>query len=87
MFDKPCFITICSHILIIINKERNYTMANPNKFKSVSVPIQTYKKLTFLAKDKMADFSITISKTIDLIASKEAKKKGYKNGHTNGSSK
>jgi|TARA_R110002094_G_scaffold176797_1_gene156603 hypothetical protein len=62
-------------------------MANTNKFKSVSVPIETYEKLTYLAKDKMADFSITISKTIDLIISKEAKKKGYKNGHTNGKSK
>jgi|TARA_R110000796_G_scaffold85188_1_gene185023 hypothetical protein len=55
-------------------------MADPNKFKSVSVPIATYRKLTYLSKSKMADFNITISKTIDLIASKEAKKKGYKNG-------
>lgn len=55
-------------------------MADPNKFKSVSIPIKTYRMLTFLAKSKIADFDITISKTIDLITSREAKKKGYKNG-------
>ena len=55
-------------------------MADPNKFKSVSVPIKTYQMLTFLAKGKMANFDITISKTIDLLATKQAKAKGYKNG-------
>jgi hypothetical protein len=57
-------------------------MADPNKYKSVSVPIKTYKMLNFLAKGKMADFDITISKTIDLLAPKTAKEKGYKNGRT-----
>jgi hypothetical protein len=57
-------------------------MADPNKYKSVSVPIKTYKMLNFLAKGKMADFNITISKTIDLLATKTAKEKGYKNGRT-----
>ena len=55
-------------------------MADPNKYKSVSVPIKTYQMLTFLAKGKMANFDITISKTIDLLATKQAKAKGYKNG-------
>ena len=30
-------------------------MANPLKFKSVSVPIDTYKKLNFLADNKVTD--------------------------------
>jgi len=55
-------------------------MADPNKYKSVSVPIKTYKMLSFLAKGKMAEFDITISKTIDLLTTKAAKQKGYKNG-------
>jgi len=57
-------------------------MADPNKYKSVSVPIKTYKMLNFLAKGKMADFDITISKTIDLLATKTAKERGYKSGRT-----
>lgn len=55
-------------------------MADPNKYKSVSVPIKTYKMLSFLAKGKMADFNITISKTIDLLTEPRAKKEGYRNG-------
>ena len=37
-------------------------MANPLKFKSVSVPIDTYKKLNFLADNKVTDAHLTISK-------------------------
>ena len=55
-------------------------MANPNKFKSVSVPIDTYKKLNFLANGKFLDANSTISKTIEALASRAAKKLGYKNG-------
>ncbi len=36
--------------------------------------------LKFLAKGKMANFDITISKTASLVIAKEAKKNGYKNG-------
>jgi hypothetical protein len=55
-------------------------MADPNKFKSVSVPIKTYKMLTFLAKGQLADADLTISKAIEVLATKQAKEKGYKNG-------
>ena len=55
-------------------------MADPNKFKSVSVPIDTYRKLEFLANGKFLDAKLTISKTIELLAKKEGKKNGYKNG-------
>ena len=55
-------------------------MADPAKFKSVSVPIKTYKMLTFLAKGQLADADLTISKAIEVLATKKAKDKGYKNG-------
>jgi hypothetical protein len=48
-------------------------MADPNKFKSVSVPIKTYKMLEFLGKGKFVDANLTISKTIEVLATKEAK--------------
>ena len=55
-------------------------MANPNKFKSVSVSIKTYHMLHYLAKGKVTDADLTISKTIEWLATKNAKAKGYKNG-------
>ena len=55
-------------------------MADPNKFKSVSVPIDTYRKLEFLANGKFLDAKLTISKTIEALATRAAKKTGYKNG-------
>jgi hypothetical protein len=55
-------------------------MADPAKFKSVSVSISTYKILTYLADGKITDADLTVSKTIESIAKKEAKKHGYKNG-------
>ena len=55
-------------------------MADPNKFKSVSVPIDTYKKLSYLADGKFLDAKLTISKTIEALATRAAKKTGYKNG-------
>ena len=36
-------------------------MADPNKFKSVSVPIDTYKKLRFLANGKFLDAELTVN--------------------------
>ena len=58
-------------------------MEDPSKFKSVSVPIETYKKLNFLANNKFLDAQLTISKTIEALASRAAKKLGYKNGKSN----
>jgi hypothetical protein len=55
-------------------------MADPNKFKSVSVPIKTYQMLNFLAKGVITPAELTISKTIEVLATKESKKNGYKNG-------
>ena len=49
-------------------------MADPNKFKSVSVPIETYKKLRFLASGKFVDAELTVSKTIEALATRAAKK-------------
>ena len=56
-------------------------MADPNKFKSISVPIAAYKKAVFLT-DKY-DVKVSISKIVELAITKEAKKKGYKNGKEN----
>tara|TARA_R110000787_G_scaffold86038_1_gene183102 strand:+ start:122 stop:298 length:177 start_codon:yes stop_codon:yes gene_type:complete len=55
-------------------------MANPAKFKSVSVSIATYKILKYLGDEKITDANLTISKTIESLAKKESKKYGYKNG-------
>jgi len=55
-------------------------MADPAKFKSVSVSVSTYKILNFLRRGKITDADLTISKAIESIAKKEAKKHGYKNG-------
>ena len=61
-------------------------MADPNKFKSVSVPIETSKKLRFLASGKFVDAELTVSKTIEALATRAAKKLGYKNGKANSGS-
>ena len=55
-------------------------MADPKKFKSVSVSIRTYQILDWLRKGKIVDVELTISKTIESLAKKESKKHGYKNG-------
>ena len=52
-------------------------MANPLKFKSVSVSISTYKILKYLGNGKITDADLTISKAIEVLAKKEAKKFGY----------
>ena len=53
-------------------------MADPNKFKSCPVPIKAYKMLEFLRKGKLVDVNLTISKAIEILATKEAKKYNYK---------
>jgi len=55
-------------------------MADTTKFKSVSVSMKTYKILVFLSKNKLTNADLTISKSIELMSTKEAKKHGYKNG-------
>ena len=55
-------------------------MADPAKFKSVSVSTSTYKILKFLSDGKITDADLTVSKTIESLAKKESKKHGYKNG-------
>ena len=55
-------------------------MADPAKFKSVSVSVATYKVLKFLGDGKITDADLTVSKTIESLAKKEGKKYGYKNG-------
>ena len=55
-------------------------MANPAKFKSVSVSTATYKILNFLRQGKIIDADLTVSKTIESLAKKESKKHGYNNG-------
>jgi len=56
-------------------------MADTSKYKSVSVPIDVYKILTYLSKGKLIDdndMHLTISKTIELLAKRAAKESGYK---------
>ena len=48
-------------------------MADPAKFKSVSVSTSTYKILKFLGDGKITDADLTISKTIESLAKKESK--------------
>ena len=55
-------------------------MADPAKFKSVSVSVATYKVLKFLGDGKITDADLTVSKTIESLAKKEGKRHGYKNG-------
>jgi|APGre2960657404_1045060.scaffolds.fasta_scaffold24440_6 hypothetical protein len=59
-------------------------MADPNKYKSVSVPIKVYNMLIFLGEGKLVhnkDLKLTVSKTIELLTKRMAKRKGYKNGN------
>ena len=57
-------------------------MADPAKYKSVSVPMEIYKILVFLKDGKLTDANLTVSKTIEVLAKKEARNRGYKNGHS-----
>jgi len=49
-------------------------MADPKKFKSVSVSIRTYQILDWLRKGKIVDVELTISKTIESLATRQIKK-------------
>ena len=51
-------------------------MADPNKYKSVSVPIETYKLLNLLSNHNLVEAKLTISSTLEILAKKEAKKLG-----------
>ena len=57
-------------------------MADPNKYKSVSVNIKAYNALMYL-KGKLTDADLTVSKVIEHLAIKNAKSKGYRNGKQN----
>ena len=46
-------------------------MADPAKFKSVSVSIATYKVLKYLGDGKITDADLTVSKTIESLARKK----------------
>ena len=63
-----------------MKKNKGDKMADPAKFKSVSVSIKTYQILNWLRKGKITDAELTISKTIESLAKKESKRHGYKNG-------
>ena len=57
-------------------------MADPNKYKSVSVNIKAYNALSYL-KGKLTDADLSISKVIEHLAIKNARSKGYRNGKQN----
>ena len=57
-------------------------MADPAKFKSVSVSIATYKVLRYLGDGKITDADLTVSKTIESLAKKEGKNNVFKNVKT-----
>ena len=48
-------------------------MADPAKYKSVSLSIETYQILNWLRKGKIIDAELTISKTIESLAKFKAK--------------
>ena len=55
-------------------------MANPKYHKSVSVPIEAWKKANYL-KNKIIDGTeLSISKVIESTINEKTKKHGYKNG-------
>ena len=55
-------------------------MANPAKFKSVSVNISTQLHACLFGAFKVTNADLTVSKIIEILAKKESKKHGYKNG-------
>ena len=55
-------------------------MANPKYHKSVSVPKPAWDKANFLKDKIVTDTELSISKVIESLVNKEAKKHGYKNG-------
>jgi hypothetical protein len=57
-------------------------MADPNKYKSVSVNIKAYNALSYLT-GKLTNADLSISKVIEHLAIKNARSKGYRNGKQN----
>ena len=55
-------------------------MADPAKHKSVSVPIEAYRKAEYLRSKLIDGTELSISKVVESTLNKEAKKHGYKNG-------
>ena len=55
-------------------------MATPKYHKSVSVPKPAWDKANFLKNKIISDTELSISKVIESLVNKEAKKHGYKNG-------
>ncbi len=55
-------------------------MANPKYHKSVSVPKPAWDKANFLKDKIVTDTELSISKVIESLVNKEAKRHGYKNG-------
>jgi len=55
-------------------------MANPKYHKSVSVPKPAWDKANFLKDKIILDTKLSISKVVESLLNKEAKKHGYKNG-------
>ena len=49
-------------------------MADPAKYKSVSLSIKTYQILNWLRKGKITDAELTMSKTIESLVKQKAKK-------------
>ena len=55
-------------------------MANPKYHKSVSVPKPAWDKANFLKNKIISDTELSISKVIESLVNKEAKKHGFKKG-------
>ena len=57
-----------------MKKNKGDKMADPEKFKSVSLSIETYQILNRLRKGKITDAELTMSKTIESLVKNKAKK-------------
>ena len=66
----------CEKCANILKNNKKEIMADPNKYKSVSVPIETYKLLDLLSNHNLVEAKLTISSTLEILAKKEAKKLG-----------
>ena len=55
-------------------------MADPAKHKSVSVPTPAWDKANYLKNKIVEGTELSISKVVESLLNKEAKKYGYKNG-------
>ena len=57
-----------------MKKNKGDKMADPAKFKSVSLSTETYQILNWLRKGKITDAELTMSKTIESLVKNKAKK-------------